>query len=320
MVATRKKNCPASKESPRPDLNVRVTERILTALRQHIVPWQQSHHRLMDGTFESPCNYSSGRRYSGQNLMMLEGNTHDRPYYLTYKQAQALGGQVQKGAKGEFIVFWKFDRETDGVGDRSKRSAYCQYSVVFHVSCIDGIHFDLPERVALAVADHEREGLNRAEIAVAHYLQREQIAQLPGGLKATYQPLADNIHMPEKEAYTHPGGYFKTVFHELIHSTGAAHRLNRPGIVSNTGMRTTERGLYAGEELSAELGAALLAMHCGIDQQAGASTENSAAYIGYWIQYLQHEPTAFRNAMNQAQKAVSYVLGEAANEVEAGEC
>lgn len=314
MVATRTRNVSSSPETPHTDLNARVTERMLTALREGVVPWQQAHHRLEDGTMESPRNYSSGHRYSGQNLMLLECNTHDRPYYLTYRQALALGGQVRQGSKGQFILFWKFDEAGETETGKPRKGAYCQCSYVFHMSQIDGIDFVLPERVTLDVAEHERASLAKAEALVAQYISRERMPTVPGGLLAAYQTNTDSIQMPDKTAYTHPGGYYKTLFHEIIHSTGSAHRLNRPGVVDSTGIRSTERRLYAGEELTAELGAALLAMHCGIDAQAGASTENSAAYVGYWIQYLQHEPSAFKTAMSQAQKAVNYVLGTSIDE------
>jgi antirestriction protein ArdC len=36
----------------------------------------------------------------------------DVPFYLTYKQAQALGGQVRKGAKAETVYFFKTLYET----------------------------------------------------------------------------------------------------------------------------------------------------------------------------------------------------------------
>lgn len=310
MVATRKTPRTTPDKTPAQPLDVRITERIVAALNNGIVPWQQAHHRLADGTLEAPCNWASGHRYTGQNLLLLDCNTHDRPYYLTYRQAQALGGQVRRGAKGEFITLWKFnDDKEETTGER--RRAYCQVSYVFHLSDIDGIEVILPERMTLSVSDAERVALDQAQLLIDAYLIREQIRLIEQGLRASYSKELDQIRMPLKAAYLHPGAYYKTIFHEMIHATGAAHRLNRPDLVNNRGMNLTDRATYSREELTAEVGAAMLAMHCGLDHQPGASTENSAAYVADWAQFLAGDPLAFRTAIGHANKAVAYVLGVA---------
>jgi antirestriction protein ArdC len=38
---------------------------------------------------------------------------YSSPYWLTFKQAEQLGGSVRKGEKGTLVVFWKLDPETE---------------------------------------------------------------------------------------------------------------------------------------------------------------------------------------------------------------
>jgi antirestriction protein ArdC len=52
---------------------------------------------------------------NGPPHLLLSGSKYKSPW-LTYNQAQELGGNVRKGEKSEFVVFWKFldveDKET----------------------------------------------------------------------------------------------------------------------------------------------------------------------------------------------------------------
>lgn len=95
-----------------------------------------------------------------------------------------------------------------------------------------------------------------------------------------------------------------TLFHELTHATGHANRLNRKGIAEFDKFGSAQ---YAREELIAEMGAAFLCGHCGIEQ---ATLDNSAAYIASWIRTLRGDPMLAVTAAAQAQKASDWVLGK----------
>jgi antirestriction protein ArdC len=60
---------------------------------------------------------------------------------------------------------------------------------------------------------------------------------------------------------------------------------------------------YAAEELIAELGAAFLCAHCGIDGEL-----RHAGYIASWLQVLRNDKRAIFTAAAQAQRAADYVL------------
>ena len=91
--------------------------------------------------------------------------------------------------------------------------------------------------------------------------------------------------MPARERFDHEGGYFSTLFHELIHSTGHEKRLKRTTLNESTGYGSNP---YCKEELIAEMGAAFL---CGQAELAERTVDRSAAYIKHWLEQLQNDQT-----------------------------
>ena len=99
-----------------------------------------------------------------------------------------------------------------------------------------------------------------------------------GGNSSYYAPATDSIHLAKKTAYHSPAEYYSTAFHEMTHSSGAASRLNRDGIVHFDHFGSPR---YAKEELIAEMGAAMAMGFLGIDTEG--TNDNSAAYLGNWL-------------------------------------
>ena len=89
----------------------------------------------------------------------------------------------------------------------------------------------------------------------------------------------------------------------MTHSTGAAHRLNRPGITGGSSFGSED---YSKEELVAELGAAFLCGHAGIAER---TLTNSAAYVQNWLEALRKDNKLIVQAAAQAQRAADYILG-----------
>lgn len=134
----------------------------------------------------------------------------------------------------------------------------------------------------------------------------------------SYNPRLDQIKMPSLENfqdYTENNGYgvevgedewLHTFFHEIIHSTGSADRLNRKGI---TGLSTTHQwgdAVYSQEELCAEIGSFGLAHFC--DMKLENTIANSGAYLNHWAKYLKDNASQVAWAVNDSFKAVKYVL------------
>jgi antirestriction protein ArdC len=92
--------------------------------------------------------------------------------------------------------------------------------------------------------------------------------------------------------------YYSTLFHELVHSTGASHRIDR----QLTPDYATDR--YSKEELIAEIGAGFLCAMAGIENK---TLDNSASYINAWIDILKADHRIVISAASHAQKAVDYI-------------
>ncbi len=114
----------------------------------------------------------------------------------------------------------------------------------------------------------------------------------------------DEIHMPDAKNFFKDEEYYSTLFHEAIHSTGHAKRLNRHHKFPNLNFGSKD---YSQEELVAEMGAAYLCGICGIEN---ATIENSAAYIEGWLKKLRSDKKFIVSAARLAQQAVDYILGQ----------
>jgi antirestriction protein ArdC len=91
------------------------------------------------------------------------------------------------------------------------------------------------------------------------------------------------------------------MFHELIHWTGAEHRLNRPNVATYF----DDVKNRAREELTAELGAAYLSAYVGIET---TPAPNHSQYLNSWIKALESDNNEIFTAANDAQAAVNYIL------------
>ena len=91
---------------------------------------------------------------------------------------------------------------------------------------------------------------------------------------------------------------------ERPHASGHSTRLDREGIAQQARFGSEK---YSKEELIAELGAAFLSNEAGILDSV--RFENSAAYLGSWINKLENDPKLIVSAASQAQKASDFVLG-----------
>ena len=83
-----------------------ITERIVALLEQGVVPWQKPWTTSEGDAF--PRNLVSRKPYRGVNVFLLHAMSYGSPYWLTFKQAQALGGNVRKGEKAAPVVYWRW--------------------------------------------------------------------------------------------------------------------------------------------------------------------------------------------------------------------
>jgi len=286
-----------------------VTARLLEKLEQGTVPW---HKPWAAGG--APRNLVSGKAYRGVNVWLLASENFSSSYWLTFKQAKALGGTVRKREKATPVIFWRWiarDTENPKTGETETRKIpLVRYYNVFHVEQCDGI-----SHARLEAEQEEPEPFNpieSAEAIVSGYPKPPAIAH-DGRGSAFYRPATDSIHMPERETFDSEEHFYATLFHEMAHSTGHESRLARPGVTNRTRYGSHD---YSQEELVAEMSAAFLLAEAGIDTDG--LVDNSASYIQSWLRALRSDSKLVIFAGAQAQKAVDHIL-DRSSECEAAE-
>lgn len=280
------------------DVYAIVTERVIALLQQGVVPWQKPWH----GGEKMPRNLVSQREYRGVNVFLLHAMSYESAFWLTYKQAQELGGNVRRGEKACPVVFWKWlDADNTASGQR-KRVPFLRYYSVFNVAQCEGIKSHLPKPQE-SKRDHHP--IEAAESVVSAMPRRPEIKH--GLDRAFYSPAGDYVGMPSAERFRSGEDYYSVLFHELTHSTGHESRLNRKSVSGSDGHWSAFGSQsHSKEELVAEMGAAFLCGHAGIVER---TLENSAAYVQGWLGRLKDDPKLVVQAAAQAQKASDFILG-----------
>lgn len=279
-----------------------ITERMIALLQQGTIPWQKP----WSGQDQAPQNLLSHKPYRGVNTFLLHAMAFKSPYWLTFKQAQELGGHVRKGEKACPVVFWKWlePKSADASAEsKTKRIPLLRYYSVFNVAQCD----DIPEsRIpAPETTTRQHEAIEQAEQIVTGMPKRPSIEH--GGARACYWPSFDRVDMPEAEAFSTAEDYYGVLFHELTHSTGHESRLARKGVAGTEGEWSAFGSTpYAKEELVAEMGAAFLCGRAGIVER---TIQNSAAYVASWLERLKGDNKLVVMAAAQAQKAADFILG-----------
>ncbi len=277
------------------DIYQEITDQIIAALELGTAPWVKPW-----STAGMPRNAVSGREYSGINTILLAMSPYGSPLWVTYKQAEAVGGHVRKGEHGTTVVFFKSLRLSDVNNTDSKERSIplLRSFTVFNVQQIDG----LPEKFTLVskpqldnFADNEDAEMYLGKAVIEH-----------GKGKACFIPSSDVIFMPNKTDFKSIPDYYATGLHELTHWTGHRSRLAR-----DFNGRFGDAA-YAFEELIAELGAAFLCGHCSIDGQL-----QHASYIQSWLKVLKTDKRAIFTAAAAARKASEFITGKQDEEQQA---
>lgn len=278
-----------------------ITAKIIADLEAGRVPWVQPWGTPAVGApLAMPQNASTGRRYSGINVLILWGAVIEHGYpcqsWLTFKQAKALGGSVREGESGTTVI--KVGRFTpEGEQQRAAQTGEDAPSIpfmkrykVFNVAQCEG----LPEDVS-AVAPPPPPGM--IEPTVEALIRATGIDFRIGGNRACYVPSRDFVMVPPPQAYFEPINWHRTALHEMGHATGHPARLNR----DSSGSFGTKK--YAFEELVAEITAAFCCASLGI-----VPTVRHADYIGSWLEVLREDNRAVVRAASLASKAADWLL------------
>jgi antirestriction protein ArdC len=273
-----------------------VTEQILKQLEAGVAPWRKPWRT------EAPCNLVSGKEYRGINPFLLASQGYGSRYWLTFNQANKLGGHIRKGEKSSIVTFWhigeeKMIRDTDR-NTRKEKPFLLRYYRVFNIEQTEGI----ADKLGLGNSSPLVPSIEKCEAIVKQMPNRPGMQQ---DSRAWYRPSTDTVGMPSKSLFNSSEEYYSTLFHELTHSTGHASRVGREGIEDIAAFGSES---YSKEELIAEMGAAML---CGVTGISPATIPNSAAYLQGWINRLRGDSKLVVSAASQAQKAADYIQGGA---------
>lgn len=304
-----------SKKEASKDLYQEVTDQIVTALENGVVPWVKpwdgDKAALASGM---PVNAATNRPYHGVNVMLLwmreVAHGYSTSRWMTFKQAKDAGGSVRKGEKSTLAVFFKpiqrqkTDRDGKPVTDEKgepvmKTVPILRAFKLFNVDQID----DLEDRYRVGPTGDAPEPSFTPIEAAESVLESSGALIRHGGARAFYSPELDYIQLPPKASFREEAGYYATALHELTHWTGHESRLAREGIVEFDHFGS-ER--YAFEELVAELGAAFLCAEIGIQGDL-----RHEGYIGSWVRKLKEDKRAIFRAASQARKAAEHLRPEA---------
>lgn len=281
------------------------------------LPWQKPF-------VGSKMNWFTETEYRGINRLILTGTEYiTKNQMMTYNKKNETTFFMRKGCKSEIVTFftktekaisnteleslkkrtpnwYRYVKPTDS-GGWVKESFVFKYSRVFRIEdMVDKSGNTLQSKLGRTIFEtHEDAG----EV-IQKYTKASGIRIVHTGGVAAYSEEADTVVTPEPENYVSSEAYYRTLFHELIHSTGVEKRLNRDEFRKYT-HSNKER---AKEEVVAEYGALLLATEVGFTLENSFETENSVAYLESWVRFIKDEPKAFVTGLSRAERAKNFIL------------
>ena len=277
-----------------------ITDNIIKELEKGVIPW------VKPWTCEIPKNCSTGRNYSGVNILALWQQAEKKGYkkqnWLTFNQAKSLGGRIKKGEKGTQIVLVRDiqikpkekvtltknskEKTTPEDQEKSKTIKLLKKYTVFNIEQTE----NLPEEFY-----SEKTVLQNPEIN--SIIKKTGATIQHGGNKAYFSPGSDSINLPSPHNFESMPHYYSTAFHELGHWTGGKTRLNR----NQSGKFGSKE--YAKEELIAELSSAFSCAKVGIKGKL-----RHASYIQSWLKLLREDERALLSASSLASKATDFLM------------
>ena len=171
-----------------------VTEQMIKQLESGCAPWRKPWNS------KEPCNLVSQQPYRGIDTFHLSASGFRSPYWLTYRQAIKLGGNVRNGEHSHIVVFWNVGEEklNPKTGELSKPLRYYR---VFNFTQTEGIQSKLglegepPKPIAdIAACEQSVCGMPRPPA-------------IQSSDRAWYRPSADVVGMPDKSIFNSAEGY-----------------------------------------------------------------------------------------------------------------
>lgn len=237
-------------------------------------------------------NYDSNREYNGINRWLLSYSNDVS--FITEKSIEKKGLSLNEKAENNFIICWipaKLKKEEKKLSKEVQKNIMKRRFPLMVTHCI----YKSTDVDGLDEKTFDTDKDNKKFDSIEDFIKSSKVKIVVGGNRARYDWMDDVISIPRLEQFEDSQEYYRTVFHELAHSTGHKSRLNRD---EKKFSRLEE---YSKEELIAELASAYMCMYFGIEP-----TENTTAYVESWLDAIESDPYLLVSAGQQAEKVLTH--------------
>lgn len=260
-------------------------------------------------------NLISKKPYRGINALICSLTAAARgfsSYWLTAKQAQNLNARVraEEWQKWTPVVLYKLmtfeNTKDDGTVEERTCLLPVRFFKVYNASQCENIYIPKAEEKAKNV-----QPIQAVEDLINRLPEKPEIRR--GGDRAYFHTKLDYIQLPPREAFHSAEDEAAVIAHELSHWSGGERRLARRTVTEASYFGSD---VYSEEETVAELCAAFVLSHLGLEQ---ATIKNSAAYIKSWISAMKQDSKVIFRCAAASQKAYEFLCKPASEDNEAGE-
>lgn len=284
------------------DLKDQIAHQIVDMMQQDGLEWVQRWR-----TPRPCCNGVSGHAYRGANVfttgLWLMAHDEQDPRFIPRSHlfnTDTPVGKVRKGEKGIPIFFYKSGTREDKDTGEERGYRFAKVYYVWHVSQLDDV--DETRLIPVSTGPINTDPGAR-DAMVDEYIANTEAKIFDEATSAFYHPASDTVHIPPLEHFFSVKGiqavefWYGTLLHELIHWTGAKHRLDR-----DKKYHTTEGRAY--EELIAEIGAVMLGVQLGVQT---SPREDNASYVQGWMKAIKDRPNVIFEAASAASQAIQFM-------------
>ena len=147
-----------------------VTDKIVGMLEAGVVPWRKPW-----SSAGLPRNLVTKKPYRGINHFLLSASKYTSPFWLTFKQANELGGSVRRGrAKYPYCLLENRSERRQSCKNREKQETQRRFLLRYY-RAFNLEQCDLPQGVIdklPKVETYEHDPIDEAELIVANMPQR----------------------------------------------------------------------------------------------------------------------------------------------------
>ncbi|MCC0666404.1 zincin-like metallopeptidase domain-containing protein [Clostridioides sp. ZZV15-6597] len=305
------------------ETKISVTEIIVNRIIEKIekekqLPWQKP--------FLFPSlNWYTKTEYRGINKLLLYGGEYISASQLKkYNAKNKINYWFDKGTPYEIVFYFSYTDRALNQNEIKEYKLKGQKAFKFTIVKKDDTYFERKwfkkySRVYDIKYIHDDKGntltpLLGAQVIDVHtnpneivynYISQQNIKILNQGNNAYYILGKDTVVIPHLNHFKSDEYYYRTLFHELIHSTGEPYRLDRKTIVEYN----KDVAIRSKEELVAEMGSLLLASEAGF-KEGTAAEANSDNYLLSWLEWINNNKKDIISCMTQAERAKNFILGK----------